>query len=120
MLVPFNREVIRKMQKKYALNSSNWIEYLSCPSKGIIDIVDNEENEIVTSAVAIAELADQFCQQEIDFTCTRHFIENRAKIVILDEEITMKAVKMRRDNPDMELAHAIHVTTASCEKAMLC
>ncbi|MGK0208818.1 MAG: putative nucleic acid-binding protein [Patescibacteria group bacterium] len=105
---------------KYALDSSAWIQYFTKPSKELQSII--EERDLVTSIIAIAEIADKFSRQNIDISEALSFIKEKAKIIELTIEISLHAAELktriRKKKPKFGLADAIHLSSAYQEDAV--
>lgn len=111
------------MANRYLIETSAWVEYFGGTEKGqkIRDIIENEE--IVTSIMAIIELADKSERQQVESKTLIEFIQARCMIVNLSLDIGLVAAKIknerRKKSPKFGLVDALHMATARHEKAML-
>ncbi|MBI2666815.1 PIN domain-containing protein [Candidatus Woesearchaeota archaeon] len=111
------------MSSNYLLDSSAWIEYFSGTTKGQKLIPLIEKQEVSTSIIAIAELADKFARENKEFDKVLEFIESRAGILPLTIGITLSAASLkkiiRQRNTKFGLADALHLATAIEHEAIL-
>lgn len=103
-----------------AIDTSVWVTYFRGDrrTKRLI-----EEGELVTSTIAIAELATLFAKQGMAFEKELLFIKSRAKIVPLTTGLALDAARIktarRKEGRNFGLADAMHYATAAHEKARL-
>lgn len=103
-----------------AIDTSVWVTYFQGDrrTKRLI-----EEGELVTSTIAIAELAALFAKQGMAFEKELLFIKSRAKIIPLTTELALDAARIktarRKERSKFGLADAMHYATAAHEKARL-
>lgn len=111
------------MSVKYVVDSSAWVEYLLGTNKGLKIKQIIEQEEILTSVLAIAELADKFTRDKEDFTKNLAFIEKISSILPLTVEIALNAASLknrfRQNSPKISLADCIHLSTAQLQKITL-
>jgi len=107
------------MENKYAIDTSAWIEYFSKKGKDIKQII--EQNNLITSVIAIAELADKFGRENIPFDDAFALIQEEANIIPLTTSLALEAgrikKKYRKTKRKFGLADAIHIVTARSEQA---
>jgi|ETNmetMinimDraft_2_1059921.scaffolds.fasta_scaffold275652_1 predicted nucleic acid-binding protein len=108
---------------KYYIDTSAWVAYFdSNPcSEEIKNLIENEE--IMTSMITIAELADRATRNNILFSDHLKFIKNRAKILPITIPIVLKAAtykqEIRKKNSKFGLVDAIHYATAKDKSTTL-
>ncbi|MBI4016754.1 MAG: PIN domain-containing protein [Candidatus Aenigmarchaeota archaeon] len=111
------------MSYKYVIDSSAWVEYFGGTRKGakIRHIVDEEE--IATSIIAIAELADKHTRENRPFEPTLEFVQSKAAILPITVDIAVDAARLKNDrrkiNSKFGLVDGIHLVTAWKEQATL-
>lgn len=105
---------------KYALDSSAWIDYFSEKNSFVRKII--KENELVTSIIAIAEVADKFLREDMPFQKALIFMQENAKIINLDVSLALEAAGVKKKHRETKrkfgLADAIHIVTAQSENAV--
>ena len=105
---------------KYAIDTSIWLDYFAGNNPNVRPLI--ERNQLVTSVIAIAELADKFFREDQSFDRALRFIQSKAKIVPLTASLALTAAMLKRNqrkiHPKFGLADAIHVATAHEEKAI--
>lgn len=111
------------MSSKYILDSSVWVEYLRGTEKGIKVKNFVEKGGVGVSIIGIAELADKFEREKMNFNRHFMFIRNMSNIIPLSIHIAFHAARiknqMRPNNPKFSLADGIHLATAFQENATL-
>ena len=111
------------MSYKYCIESSAWVEYFSGSVIGekIKDLIETEE--IATSIIAVAELADKFERDARQFHQYLLFIQSRAAILPISIKITLTSAKLkkqfRKKHKKFGLADALHLATAQSAQAIL-
>ena len=110
------------MSIKYVINTSIWIEYFAGDkkTKKMAEIIEKED--IGTSIVSIAELADKFEREDMEFGEVLKFIMANATILPISIEIAMLAAKLkkqiRKKNEKFGLADALHLASAKIVNAI--
>jgi predicted nucleic acid-binding protein len=112
------------MSFEYLLDSWAWFEYFQGSARGKrIAAVIEGPHRIATTIVVIAELADKFGREHIDFHQFLKFIKLRATLIPLTEELVLKApeikLELRKRHPDASLVDAINLAAARINKAKL-
>ena len=106
---------------KFSIDTSAWIEYFSDPTEELTNMI--EKGNIITSIIAIAELADKFIRNDKNISKALDFIQQKAKIINLNIPIAVEAAKVkkgvRKKNEKFGLADGIHYATAKKENAIL-
>lgn len=103
-----------------AIDSSVWVEYFKGNelTKELI-----ETDKLVTSSIAIAELATLFDKHNKNFKKELQFIKSRCKIIPLTVEIALLAAKIKNEQRAKKekfgLADAMHYATARTSNAEL-
>lgn len=107
------------MKNKYAIDTSAWIEYFSKEETEIKQII--EKDILITSVIAIAELADKFGRENLPFDNVFAFIQKRANIIPLTTSLALEAGRIkkqyRKTKRKFGLADAIHIATSRAEQA---
>jgi len=100
---------------RFALDTSAWIEYFSKGSDEVNELISNEE--IYTSVISIAEIADIFLRNHRESKEVLRFIKEKSEIVNVDFDISIMAAKIKNTviekNKKFGLADAIHL---ACSK----
>lgn len=103
-----------------AIDTSIWVAYFRGEEQ-VKQLIEREE--LVTSTIAIAELAALFEKQSLSFKKELLFMKSRAKIVSLTTEIALQAAtiktQQRKKNKKFGLADAMHYATALDQEARL-
>lgn len=83
------------MSYDYVVDSSVWVDYFSGSERGnkVKGII--EAKKLATSIIAVAELADKFFRDKIDFSTHLLFIQSRAAILPLNVDLSLKAAKIK-------------------------
>ncbi|MBI2550226.1 PIN domain-containing protein [Candidatus Woesearchaeota archaeon] len=111
------------MSYDYVIDSSAWVEYLLGTDKGhrIRPLIDRED--IATSIIAIAEIADKLVRNNVRFHVMLQFIQRRAVIIPLSVELALKAAQLKKEirmkKEKFSLADGVHLATALQEAAVL-
>lgn len=111
------------MSYKYIIDTSAWVEYIMGTAKGIKikPLIDHEE--IATSIIAIAELADKLTRDNHRFDVMLQFIQRRATIIDLSVPLALKAAQLnkeiRKKKEKFSIADGVHLATAQQENAIL-
>jgi predicted nucleic acid-binding protein len=111
------------MSYNYVIDASAWMEYFLGTENGIKIKPIIEREEIATSIIAIAELADRIARDDQRFNVRLQFIQRRAAIIGLSVELCLKAAQLkkvnRRKKEKFGLADGVHLATAQQEGAVL-
>jgi predicted nucleic acid-binding protein len=106
------------LRMKYIIDTSSWIEYFNGTESGkkVFEIIENEENEILTSVITITELMFFFNKRKIHFEDSKNKILSISKIIpidlILAEQTGVIYSKIKPLRPKLSLADCIILTTA--------
>jgi len=105
---------------RYVIDTSVWIDYFSDPNEKLISLI--EDNQIIISMIAIAELADKFVREDERFDSVLLYLKEKVKIVDITIDIALNAAKIkkrvRKTRSKFGLADAIHLATARSENAV--
>lgn len=111
------------MSYDYIIDSSAWIDYFEGTSNGYKLKRLIEQEEIATSVVAIAEIADKFERNGRKFEIMLEFIRRRSAILPVSVEIALRAAKLkneiRKRRAKFGISDGIHLATALEEGATL-
>ena len=111
------------MNIDYVLDSSFWLEYFNGTDRGKKAAKIIADFDLATPITAIAELADKFHREKIDFKEFLDFIKLNSVIIQLTEDIVISApslkMELRKKHPDASLTDGIHLATARSEKGIL-
>ena len=106
------------MNKKYIIDAYAWIEYLIGSKAGekVKSVLEEENNEIYTCAVTIAEVISKTAREGRDFEAAYDILLSNSQVVNVDEEVSKEAgvlhSEMRRNVRDFGLADAYVLATA--------
>ena len=111
------------MSSRYCIDSSAWLEYFKGTIKGAqVKAIIEKEDEIITSILAVAEIADKYEKESISHEQALSYIKGRAAFLPITIAIAVRAAQikkhMRKRNTKFGLADAIHLATAMEEKAI--
>lgn len=110
------------MNSRHVIDSSAWIDYLAGAPRGrkVQELIEHEE--LATSVVAIAEIADKFERDKRRFEIMLEFIRRRSVILPVSIGIALRAAKlkneMRKKRPKFGISDGIHLATAEAEGAL--
>ena len=111
------------MSYNYVIDTSAWYEYFTGTAKGIKVKPYIEQEEIATSIMAIAELADKFARENRKFDVMLKFIQRRAAILELSVSLALKAAQLkkelRKERDKFSMADGVHLATTQQENAVL-
>lgn len=108
---------------KYIIDSYAWIEYFLSSNKGLIvkQIIEEENNEIYTHVLSIAEICSRLLRSGIDPTQSNAVIGSLSEIINIDESASFRAGKLhaiiRKEMKDFGLVDAF-ILLAAKEKVM--
>ena len=103
---------------KYVIDAYAWIEYLRGSRAGekVRAVFEEENCEIYTCAVTIAEVVSKTAREGQDVEVACGILLNNSQVVNADEEISRRAgllhAEMRRNERDFGLADACVLATA--------
>ncbi|HLC74419.1 MAG TPA: PIN domain-containing protein [Candidatus Nanoarchaeia archaeon] len=103
------------------LDSSAWVELFSASDKGkkVEEFMNSQK--VLTSIIAIAELADKFERDGKETSTAFMIINNSATILPISPEIAIRAGKLknqiRKTKPKFGLFDALHYATAEQQNA---
>jgi len=113
------------MTEKYVIDAYAWIEYLIGSKSGekVKDAVENENNEIYTCTVTLAEVVSKTAREERDFEVAYDILLSNSQIVNADETIAKEAgvlhSEMRKTHKDFGLADAFILAVAKRTKSKI-
>ncbi len=84
---------------KYIIDSWAWIEYLLSTEKGLTvkRVLDNQENEIFTHALSLAEISSRLSRSGISYREHLDSITMVSNIVDINSDISARAGKLHSD-----------------------
>ena len=84
------------MSYNYLIDSSAWVEYLGGSSRGkkISNLIETEN--IATSIISIAELADKAEREQQSFEMTLQFIQSKAAILPITLNVALRAAQIKK------------------------
>ncbi len=103
---------------KYLLDSYAWIEYFAGTKKGEIvrKVIEDKENEIYTSSLALAEITIKLLKSGKDPTEAHIFLTLSSKELPVDNEVAKEAaylyVEKRKKFKDIGIVDVIIMTQA--------
>jgi predicted nucleic acid-binding protein len=85
------KERIRVKEEYFVLDSFAWFEYFSGSKVGekVRELI--EAGKAVTPTIVIAELAEKYARENLDFTERGQFIRFRSMVAVLNEETATSA-----------------------------
>ena len=112
------------MSSRYCIDSFAWLEYFKGTTKGAqAKAIIEKENEIMTSILAVAEIADKYEKESMSHEQVLSYVKGRAALLPITITIAVHAAQikkhMRKQNTKFGLADAIHLATAMEEKTIL-
>lgn len=112
------------MSSRYCIDSSAWLEYFKGTIKGAqVKAIIEKENEIMTSILAVAEIADKYEKESMSHKQVLSYVKGRAALLPITIAIAVHAAQikkhMRKQNTKFGLADALHLATAAEEDAIL-
>ena len=111
------------MSYNYIIDSSAWVDYLVGTSSGLKLKRLIEQEEIATSVMALAEIADKFERDNRKFETMLKFIIRRSVILPVSVEVALRAAKLknevRKKRVKFGISDGIHLATALEEGATL-
>lgn len=111
------------MSYNYVIDSSAWVDYLRGTSNGpkLKRLIELEE--IATSVLALAEIADKFERDNMKFEIMLKFITRQSVILPVSIEAALRAAKLkneiRKRRAKFGISDGIHLATAIEEGATL-
>lgn len=109
------------MTNKYVIDTSAWIAYFDGgeKAKALSHIIETET--IVTSLLAITELADKFSRENRSFTTHFNFVRSRSTLLSINIDICLNAAKLKQKiritRLKFGLVDALQLATAQDEQA---
>jgi len=111
------------MSSNYVIDASAWLEYLFGTPKGVRIKPIIEREDIATSVIAIAEVADKLARDNKRFDVMLQFIQRRARIIELSVVLALNAAQLkkgaRKKRDKFSMADGVHLATAQQEGAVL-
>jgi len=106
------------MNEKYVIDAYAWIEYLIGSKAGnkVKSALEEENNEIYTCAVTVAEVISKTAREGRNFKTAYDILVSNSHVVDVDEEISKEAgmlhAEMRKTKRDFGLADAYVLAVA--------
>jgi len=103
---------------RFVIDAWAWMEYLDGSVKGktVHDLTQNEDHEVFTSAVSLAEVLSKVLRQGKDQTVAKEAVCQLSKIVVADEALASRAgelhAKIKRRTPNFSLGDSFVLATA--------
>jgi predicted nucleic acid-binding protein len=100
------------MNEKYVIDAYAWIEYLIGSKDGekVKSILEDENNEIYTCAVTVAEVISKTAREGGNLETAYDIIISNSQVINIDEEISKETgvlhSEMRKTKKDFGLADA--------------
>jgi predicted nucleic acid-binding protein len=97
---------------KYVIDAYAWIEYLIGSKAGdkVRAVLEEENNEVYTCAVTVAEVVSKTAREGRDFEAAYDILLSNSQVVNVDEEVSKEAgelhSEMRKTKRDFGLADA--------------
>jgi len=113
------------MTERYVIDAYAWIEYLIGSKSGekVKDAVENENTEIFTCAVTLAEVISKTAREGRDFEVAYDILLSNSQIVNANETVAKEAgvlhSEMRRTHKDFGLADAFALAVARKTKSKI-
>ena len=108
---------------KYVIDAYAWVEYLVGSEAGdkVRVVLEEENNEVYTCAVTVAEVVSKTARESRDFEAAYDILISNSQVVNVNEEISKEAgmlhSEMRKTKRDFGLADAYVLTVAKRIKA---
>ena len=106
------------MNEKYIIDAYAWIEYLIGSGAGekVRSVLEEEDNEVYTCAVTVAEVVSKTVREGRDFETAYDILVSNSRVIDVDEEISKDAgmlhAEMRKTKRDFGLADAYVLAAA--------
>ena len=100
------------MNERYIIDAYAWIEYLIGSKAGekVKSVLEEENSEIYTCAVTVAEAVNKTAREGRDFETAYDILLSNSQVVNVDEEVSKEAgllhSEMRKTKKDFGLADA--------------
>jgi predicted nucleic acid-binding protein len=113
------------MTEKYIIDAYAWIEYLIGSEAGtkVKHIIEEENNEIYTSAVTLAEVISKTARQKRNVEVAYDILISNSTVIDINEQLSKETgilhAKMRKTKKDFGLADAYVLATAIKTKAKI-
>ena len=111
------------MSEKYVIDAYAWIEYLigSRAGEKVKLVLEEENNEVYTCAVTVAEVVSKTAREAKDFEAAYDILISNSQVVNVDEEVSKEAgilhSEMRKTRRDFGLADAYVLAVARRTRA---
>jgi len=108
---------------KYVIDAYAWVEYLVGSEAGdkVRVVLEEENNEVYTCAVTVAEVVSKTARENRDFEAAYDILLSNSQVVNVNEEISKEAgmlhSEMRKTKRDFGLADAYVLAVAKRIKA---
>jgi len=108
---------------KYVIDAYAWVEYLVGSEAGdkVRVFLEEENNEVYTCAVTVAEVVSKTARESRDFEAAYDILISNSQVVNVNEEISKEAgmlhSEMRKTKRDFGLADAYVLAVAKRIKA---
>jgi predicted nucleic acid-binding protein len=106
------------MSDKYVIDAYAWVEYLIGSKSGEKgkSVLEEEDNEIYTCAVTLAEVISKTAREGRNFEVAYDILVSNSQVINVDEEISKEAgvlhSEMRKTKRDFGLADAYVLAVA--------
>ncbi len=106
------------MTEKYVIDAYAWIEYLIGREAGtkVKQVIEEENNEIYTSAVTLAEVISKIARQKQNVETAYDILTSNSNIIDINDQLSKETgilhAKMRKTKKDFGLADAYVLATA--------
>jgi len=113
------------MTEKYIIDAYAWIEYLIGSESGVKvnSVLTEEENEICTCAVTVAEVISKAAREGRNVETVYDILTNNSSIIDVDEKISKETgvlhAQMRKTRKDFGLADAYVLAIAKKTKSKI-
>jgi predicted nucleic acid-binding protein len=106
------------MNESYVIDAYAWVEYLIGSKAGekVKSVLEEENNEIYTCAVTVAEVISKIAREGRNFEIAYDILLSNSQVVNVDEEVSKDAgvlhSEMRKTKKDFGLADAYVLAVA--------
>ncbi|MGB9914157.1 MAG: PIN domain-containing protein [Candidatus Bathyarchaeales archaeon] len=107
------------MTEKYIIDAYAWIEYLIGSEAGakIKQLIEEENNELYTSAVTLAEVISKIAREKQNVEAAYDIITSNSNIIDVNDQLSKETgilhAKMQKTKKDFGLADAYVLATAT-------
>jgi predicted nucleic acid-binding protein len=113
------------MTKRYIIDAHAWIEYLTATDAGkkVKTIFEENNNEIYTCAVTLAEVISKTAREGHDVETAFDILVSNSEIISVDDQLSKKAglthAEIQKTKKDFGLADAYVLATARSTKSKI-